>query len=728
MGLTIDSTGSSLYRPNTALITRSAEDKLIALAGNPNVGKSTIFNALTGLKQHTGNWPGKTVECKEGRFKTDAFSYILTDLPGTYSLMAHSQEEEIARDYLCFNRPDAIIVVCDAGCLERNLNLVLQILEINSSVILCLNLMDEAARRHISLDQAALSKRLGIPVVARDARRQDPLKPLLDSLDGLMEGRISCRPVKTRYPAAIEQAAAMLEPLLFEKQEKARKKEQASSIICPLPERWLSLRLLEGDPALAGRLNGTCGWTPLDDPEIREGLALARRYLKRESVSPEDFDQGIAQTLAARSERLLKGIQTEEKGPAGRLDPGPDRFLTGRWTAFPIMFLMLCGLFWLTIVGANIPSTLLAKGLFYIQDLLSLSFRRLGAPDWLHGILVLGMYRVLAWVVSVMLPPMAIFFPLFTLMEDAGLLPRIAYNLDKPFQACHACGKQCLSMAMGIGCNAAGVTGCRIIDSPRERTLAVLTNSLVPCNGRFPALISLLTMFFAGMAGGWQPSLLAAVMLASMLLLSVAMTFAMTRLLSATILKGMPSACTLELPPYRKPQIGKVLVRSLLDRTLFVLMRAVMVAAPAGALLWLLAYVKTPSGSLLQTAAAALDPAGRLLGMDGVILLAFLLGFPANEIVLPIMVMCYLSQASLSSAVSLARMHEIFLNHGWTAITALCTLFFTLFHWPCSTTLLTIKKETGSTKLTVLAALIPTACGILSCLFIRLLMNFVRIS
>ena len=351
-----------------------------------------------------------------------------------------------------------------------------------------------------------------------------------------------------------------------------------------------------------------------------------------------------------------------------------------------------------------------------MQDRLTDFFQYLHAPEWLHGILVLGVYRVLAWVVSVMLPPMAIFFPLFTLLEDAGYLPRVAYNLDKPFKRCCACGKQALCMCMGFGCNAAGIIGCRIIDSPRERMLAILTNNFVPCNGRFPTLIAILTMFFVGTAGGVGSSLLSAVLLTAVIVFGVAVTFAVTKLLSKTLLKGIPSSFTLELPPYRKPQIGKVIVRSVFDRTLFVLGRAICVAAPAGMVIWLMANITIGDASVLNHCASFLNPFARLMGLDGVILIAFILGFPANEIVIPIVIMAYMEQGSILDLSSLAQMKELFVANGWTWITAISTMLFSLMHWPCSTTLLTIKKETGSWKWTALAVLIPASIGFVSCI------------
>ena len=388
------------------------------------------------------------------------------------------------------------------------------------------------------------------------------------------------------------------------------------------------------------------------------------------------------------------------------------------------MILLFFIIFWITIAGANAPSALLSDGLFSLIEPAKSLFNSISFPAWLVGLLVDGMYKTLAWVVSVMLPPMAIFFPLFTLLEDLGYLPRIAFNLDNFFRKANAHGKQALTMCMGFGCNACGVTGCRIIDSPRERLIAVLTNNFVPCNGRFPTLIAVITMFFAA-AGGLAGMASSTVLLTGVVVLGVLMTLAVSKALSKTLLKGVPSSFQLELPPYRRPQIGKVIVRSVLDRTLFVLGRAVMVAAPAGLVIWLMANIKISDISILAHCAAFLDPFARLMGLDGYILTAFILGFPANEIVIPILLMSYLSTGSLTEFDSLAQLHTLLVGHGWTWLTAICVMLFSLMHWPCGTTLITIRKETKSAKWTLAAFLIPTAAGIAACMlltcFVRLL-------
>ncbi|WP_217958927.1 ferrous iron transporter B [Acutalibacter muris] len=608
-----------------AIKKREDSDRVIALCGNPNVGKSTIFNALTNLHQHTGNWPGKTVANAQGYCRHKERGYLLVDLPGCYSLQAHSAEEEAARDFLLSGSPDCTVAVCDATCLERNLNLVLQVLELTPNLIVCVNLLDEAKRKGVRVDLAKLSELLGTPVVGASARDGKGLSELMDEVEKLCHE--------------------------------------------PKPPREL----------------------PETDPEMRVHQA---QWISEAAVSLEPQNRSIS-----RDRKL-------------------DRILTSPLTGFPIMLLLLLGIFWLTITGANYPSALLSEGLFWLGDRIRDRFIYLGSPEWLTGLVCDGMYRTLAWVVAVMLPPMAIFFPLFTLLEDFGYLPRVAFNLDRCFKSCGACGKQALTTCMGFGCNAAGVVGCRIIDSPRERLIAMLTNNFVPCNGRLPMLISLITMFFVGAAGGLGASVLSSAMLVGLIALGLLMTLAVSKFLSATLLKGVPSSFTLELPPYRRPQLGKVIVRSIFDRTLFVLGRAASVAAPAGLIIWLLANIHAGGDTLLAHCAGFLDPFARVFGLDGVILLAFILGLPANEIVIPLIIMAYLSQGSLVELSDLTALRALLIDNGWTWVTALCVMVFSLMHWPCSTTCLTIKKESGSWKWTAAAVAIPTVCGLILCFLI----------
>ncbi len=446
-----------------------------------------------------------------------------------------------------------------------------------------------------------------------------------------------------------------------------------------------------------------------------------------------DFDQIMVKAqilrnqLGAVRDQVVKDIYQQAQEIAGQvvesrqvksdLDQKIDNIVTSKILGFPLMIALLGLVFWLTISGANVPSEMIANVLFGFQDHLTEFFRWAGAPAWLHGVLVLGMYRGLSWVVSVMLPPMAIFFPLFTFLEDLGYLPRVAFNLDKFFKKAGAHGKQVLTMCMGFGCNAAGIIACRIIESPRERMIAILTNNFVPCNGRFPTLIAMAAVFMGAFVSGYN-SLAASALVAGVVVLGILVTLSVSWLLSKTLLKGVPSTFTLELPPYRMPKVGSLIIRSVLDRTLFVLMRAVVVAAPAGAVTWILANIQIGNLSILGHLAGWLQGFGHLIGLDGFIILAFILGLPANEIVVPILIMSYLSQGSMIELDSIEALRQLLINNGWTWLTALNMILFSLLHFPCATTLLTIRKETQSAKWTLLAALIPTGVAVLVCFLI----------
>ena len=619
----------------------------VALMGNPNVGKSTIFNGLTRLRQHTGNWAGVTVSCAMGQFSYGGQDFSAVDLPGIYSFDTRSAEEELTKDFILNEDYDFLLVVCDATCLERGLYLLSQaagLLEHREEAgpmpqaVLCGKLCDEAEKKGIRIDFKALERSLGIPVTpccGRTAKGLLTLKKLLASL--------------------------------------------AASCPC------------------------ACASCSLGSPYRRLPSAFSPKDLAAQAVTY------TKEHYRKREERL-------------------DRILTGPFTGTAVMVLLLLGIFWLPITAATYPSSMLWDLFFSLEPRLAEAALSIGLPQWFIDMAVFGVYRVVAWIVSVMLPPMAIFFPLFTLLEDLGYLPRAAFNMDGAFHKCSACGKQCLTMAMGLGCNAAGVVGCRIIDSPRERLIAILTNSLMPCNGRFPLLLTMIALLGAG-GGVWAglpmenpvlSSLLTALVLTLFILAAILATLGASFLLSRTLLKGVPSSFTLELPPYRRPQPGKVIVRSIFDRTLFVLGRAVAVAAPAGLVIWLLANLTVGGESLLMHIAGFLDPLGALMGLDGIILMAFILGFPANEIVLPIILMAYLQSGVLAPMDDKTAILSLLSANGWTVKTAVCMAVFSLFHWPCSTTCLTIKKETGSLKWTAVSILLPTGIGVLLCMLVNL--------
>lgn len=604
------------------------KSKKVLLMGNPNVGKSTVFNEITGMHQHTGNWTGKTVDSAIGKYYYKYNNYELIDLPGTYSLIASSKEEEVAGNYLLNENYDCVVIVIDATLLQRNLMLFYQIFDITSKVVVLLNLCDEAKKRNIEIDKNILQNLLGVPVIKATARSGKGINELLE--------------------------------------------------------------------------------------EIHLVVTNEEDYYTKRNVDIDKIDtDNILEKAQFVSSKAIKTIPSKKE----RRDEILDKILLGKYTSIPIMLLIFGLILFITIKLSNYPSEFLSDIFSKFEIFLSIKMTDSGISPILISLLVDGMLKVLLWVIAVMLPPIVIFFPLFSLLEDFGILPRFAFNLDSPFEKCNACGKQALTTCMGLGCNAIGVTGARIIDSKRERNIAIITNSLTPCNGRFPFLIAVISIFLA------KNSITASLILLSFIVLSVIVTMICSKILSKTALKGKSGSLIFELPKYRVPDFKNVIKSTFRDKILFVLFRAVIVSIPAGLIIWALANIDVNGISLLNILSVKLDPFGKIIGLDGVMLVAFILGLPANEIVLPIALMAYLSTNVMSDYSSIENLSTILVSNGWTIKTAICACIFSMFHFPCATTLLTIGKETKSIKYTLLSIITPLLSGIIICTVINALFS-----
>ena len=687
----------------------------IALAGNPNTGKSTVFNALTGLRQHTGNWPGKPVTRAEGSFSFHDQRYRIIDLPGTYSLLSTSEDEEVARDFILFGKPDVTVIVVDASRLERNLSLALQILEITDKAVLCLNLMDEARRHHITIDTRTLSRDLGIPVVATSARTKEGIPDLLFAIEEVVSGKFQTK--KQTYidlPKENAEAIAELQSAL-------------SELNPELPNtRWLAMRLIEGDESVQkGVEEGT--FSAENNPEKQSRvLRIADEYHK---ILGDSYRNDLVEAIYAQATTLINAsVSTDFSARSFRIDRAIDRVVTHKIWGFPIMFLLLAGVLWITIIGANYPSQWLSD-LFvgWLYPLLKDGANALHFPWWLSGFLIDGVYLATTWVISVMLPPMAIFFPLFTLLEDFGYLPRVAFNLDKLFRTAGAHGKQALTMSMGFGCNAAGVVATRIINSPREKLIAIITNNFSLCNGRWPTQILIATLFIGALVPKQWSGTVAMLAVIGIAVLGIVFSFLTSWLLSKTLLKGESSFFVLELPPYRPPRFFQTLYTSLIDRTLIVLWRAIVFAAPAGAVIWLICNLQIAQQPIALWLIQGLDPIGVFIGLNGVILLAYIVAIPANEIVIPTVLMLttmVLGQTAVGEGAgvlmeaSTSQVGVLLHAGGWTLLTAVNLMLFSLLHNPCSTTIYTIYKETQSKKWTLIATLLPVLYGIVVCFLV----------
>ena len=693
----------------------SSFDFRIALAGNPNTGKSTLFNALTGMRQHTGNWPGKTVERKEGAFEFDGKIFKIIDLPGTYSLMAHSEDEEVARNYLFFENPDVTVIVADATRLERNLNVVLQILAMTGKAVLALNMIDEAEKKGIQIDVRHLSRLLGIPVIKTNARMRYGLDALLLTVKDLAEGKIKTRPLRLRFSTtSLKQAVDQIV-------------KELKNILPGLPNKeWIALRLLSGDKIIEESLLAPEKYYGIRTANgIFDAVKRLLKTVKRIRIENHDrFYDIITEDIYETAHKIVaQTVLTGRSRTHTPLEVKLDRILTHKVYGFMIMFVMLGLVLWITIKGANYPSEWLNNVLVgKLYPALKSFAADAHWPHWLSGVLIDGMYLTTAWVVSVMLPPMAIFFPLFTLLEDFGFLPRIAFNLDNIYKKSGAHGKQALTMTMGFGCNAAAVVSTRIIDSPRERLLAIITNNFSLCNGRWPGQILLASIFIGALVPEQWSGVVAMLAVTGIAVFGIAMSFFGSWILSRTLLRGEPSAFYLELPPYRVPQIRKTIYTSFIERTLTVLWRAVVFAAPAGVVIWLVANVHIGGESLAYHIVDFLDNPAYWFGINGIIVLAFIIGIPANEIIIPAILMLTIllfhidlsgvEKGVLTELSDMQSVKYILTAGGWTLLTAVNYMLLSLLHNPCSTTIYTIYKETGSVKWTLVATFFPLSIGL----------------
>lgn len=627
----------------------------IILIGNPNVGKSTIFNRLTGLNQHTGNWTGKTVDTCHSNFTYQHQKFELIDLPGTYSLNSLTEEEQVTTNYIINEDYDMALVIADATNLEKSLNLIFQTLEITKKVIVVINIIDEASKKGIIINSKKLSKILDVPIVLTDARKNIGINKLLDTIINYQDNSSFV----LKYNELIENYLINLNNL----------------------DRYNKLRYLEKN---------------------------------------EDLKEEIIMNILEKSKSLVKEVVRYTNNDYNKKDKFLDKLLTSKITGIPIMFGLLFLCLYLTISLSNYPSTFLFKTFNFLENKIFYLFN-LFLPLNITNLLVLGIYKTTTWIISVMLPPMIIFFPLFAILEEYGFLPRIAFNMDYLFSKCNASGKQCLTMLMGFGCNAVGCSNSRIMESKREKLLAILTNVFVPCNGRFPSIIALISLFLA------TNSILSSFYLTLFITLSIFMTFLVSKILSKTLLKGYSSTNILELPSYRRPKIIKLIIKTIVEKVLTILKRTIIISIPTSLFLYLITNLNINNNSILSLISHIFNSFGNLIGLDGMIILAFILGFPANEIVLPILLMGYLRTNSLVEYENLEVLKNILINNGWTILTSINFIILSLFHFPCSTTILTIKKETNSLKWTIISFLLPTFIGIILCILIKNIYLFLKL-
>jgi ferrous iron transport protein B len=662
---------------------------VVGLAGNPNVGKSAIFNTLTGSRQHVGNWPGKTIERAEGDFHHGEWQIHLVDLPGTYSLAAQSPEEIVARDYILSDEPDVIVDVVDATCLERNLNLTLQSLELTDKVVVALNLMDEVQRQGWEIDTEALQEALGIPVMPTVAIEGEGLPELVEEVVAVAEGCRRTEPVAVDYGVTVEGYVQDLEADL-------------DSLGIDGQSQWVALRLLEDDPEIVrafkeGNLSHCC----LREDAPRASSEALQAVLRRASRLREATDPDarveivrrryeLAHELTHRVARRLRGVETS-------LTERIDRIITHRIWSWPIMLAILVGVLWITIQGANIPSSWLGNAFAWLAEVTRDLLLSINAPWWLVGSLVDGLIVGTGTVIAVMLPPMIIFFTAFNLLEDIGFLPRIAFNLDRLMRAMGSQGKHTLVAMMSFGCNVTGVLSSRIIEGPKDRIVAIVTAPLVLCNGRFGAGLALIILFFGNQA--LEMTLI-------YLFISVGAMLLATWLLNSFLFRREPGGFVMELPPFRTPKWGQVIWRTLVHQVGHTMGRAILIAAPATLIIWLLGNLP-PDVSFEQTAIGhlvrVLAPLGQPFGLTGEMLVALLFTLPAKEIVVSSLAMTYGLQATLADSLTILD----YLAQTWTTLVAFSFLTFYMLYLPCLVTVWATWKETRSLKWTMASLLLP---------------------
>lgn len=658
-------------------------NKNILLVGNPNVGKSSIFNILTHSHEHTGNWTGKTV--KLARKNIINTNYTLIDLPGIYSLSSLSDEEIVAKDTLLFEQYEKIIYVMDSSNIEKNLHLLLQILEINKNIVLCLNMVDELDIKGIKINDKKLSEILDIKVIRCSASKNIGIKELIESLDE--ESKSSYNYV---YDYNIEKGISDIFEYLTNQ----------------FKSRFIALKLLEKDITLVDSIKSKYKLDIIDKD--------IQNYLMH--VNSEEISDGVSNLLNNISKKIYNEVvEISKEKEIGTID----KIFSKKIYALPIMFIIMFGIFFITIVLANYPSELLSL-IFNKFEICLVNFSNiLKIPSYIYEPIIHGIYRVVSFIVSVMFPPLVIFFFLFTYAEESGILPRLAFNFDKVFKCSGCHGKQALTICSGFGCNACAIVGSRIIDSKRDKLIAILTNSFIPCNGRFPMIIALITMFFTNSNNKLQVSLYLTLFVILAILISLLTSF----ILSKTILKGYNGFFILELPDYKKVKFKKVLKNSLIYKSLSILKKAVLVSIPCGIIIYFMTNTTIGNLSLFKIASNFLEPFGKLLGLDGVILLSFFLALPANEIVLPIIIMGYLGSKNVPMISNYLTIKEVLINNSWTYMTALSTILFSIMHFPCGTTLATIKSEVG-TKWMIYSFFIPLVTGILFLFILNLLHGF----